>query len=439
MIRRAAPITALLSALIFSAAAAAAPIPIDRIVVVVNDGVVLQSELERAVLLSTQQLKQRNIALPREDLIRGQVLDRLINNKLQVQKAADAGIRIDDRELNEVLTGIASQNGLSLAAFADAVRKDGMDFLAVREQVRDEVLITRVKQKEVDGRVSVTEQDVALFLANANTADESEYRLSHILIAIPEGATSEQRDLARAKAGRLSERVKAGEDFAQLAAAESDGQQALQGGDLDWRKTDDLPAVFANTAAKLAEGEVSEILETGSGYHLLKLAGKRGGGAGTDKVAETRAQHILLMPNAIRNEAATLAQARELDKRLKNGENFEALAKEFSDDPGSKGLGGDLGFQPVGVFVPEFQIRLDQLHIGEISSPFHTQFGWHIARVTERRNRDTSDETRRNKARTTIGNRKANEEYEVWLRRLRDEAYIEMRAAPATVEATPSS
>ncbi len=408
--------------------AQAEPVLIDRIVVVVNDGVILQSELDRAISLSTSQLRDRGIATPSNDVLRTQVLDRLVNTRVQTQKAQEAGIRIDDRELNEVLGNIAQQNKMSLAQFAEAVRKDGLDFLAVREQIRDEVLIARVKQQEVDSRVAVTEQDIDLFLANLQNLDDTEYRLSVILVAVPEGATPEQREKSRSKAEALKARLDKGEDFAQLAAAESDGQQALQGGDLDWRAGANLPSVFAGVAPKLKVGEISNVLESGAGYHVVKLADKRGGGE-AQTVVETKAQHILLQVNAIRNEAATLAQARELEKRLKAGEAFEQLAKEFSDDPGSKNAGGDLGFQPPGIFAPEFQARLDQLQPGETSPPFTTQFGWHIARVNERRSRDISTDSRRAKARAAIGQRKSVEEYETWLRRLRDEAYVEMRGS----------
>lgn len=420
-------------ALAFAALALATCLParaemilLDRIVVVVNDGVILQSELDRAIGISTSQLRERGITMPPDSVLRAQVLDRLINARVQTQKAAEIGIRIDDRELNDVLSNIAQQNKMSLAQFADAVRKDGLDFLAVREQIRDEVLTARVKQQEVDSRVVVTDQDIDLFLANAQNLDDTEYRLSAILVAVPEGATPEQREKSRSKAEALKARLDKGEDFAQIAAAESDGQQALQGGDLDWRSGANLPTVFAATAPKLKLGEVSAVLDSAAGYHLIKLTEKRGGGE-AQTVSETKVQHILLMPNAIRDEAATLAQARDLEKRLKAGETFEKLAKEFSDDPGTKNSGGDLGFQPTGIFAPEFQIRIDQMQPGEISSPFHTQFGWHIARVNERRLRDTSAETRRAKARAAIGTRKSAEEYDSWLRRLRDEAYVELR------------
>ncbi|MES2684430.1 MAG: peptidylprolyl isomerase [Pseudomonadota bacterium] len=431
MLMRASALLALplvVTALAAFSPAHAEPVLLDRIVVVVNDGVILQTELDRAIGISTGQLRDRGIAMPPENILRTQVLDRLVNTRVQTQKAQEGGIKIDDRELNEVLGNIASQNKMSLAQFAEAVRKDGLDFLAVREQIRDEVLIARVKQQEVDSRVVVTDQDIDLFLANGQNLDDTEYRLSAILVAVPEGATPEQREKSRSKAESLKARLVKGEDFAQLAAAESDGQQALQGGDMDWRKGANLPTVFASIAPKLKLGETSSVLESAAGYHLIKLTDRRGEGE-SQTVSETRAQHILLQVNAIRDEDATLAQARDLEKRLRAGETFDKLAKEFSDDPGSKSAGGDLGFQPPGVFAPEFQIRIDQLKLEEISAPFHTQFGWHIARVMERRTRDTSVETRRAKARAAIGQRKATEEYDTWLRRLRDEAYVEMRGS----------
>ncbi|MFT4048108.1 MAG: peptidylprolyl isomerase [Solimonas sp.] len=415
-------------------AAVAAPEPLDRIIVVVNDGVVLQSELDKAMDDARQQISKRGMAAPPEDALRAQVLERLILTKVQTQRAAQAGVRIDDRELNEVLTNIAKQNGMSLSAFAEAVRNDGMDYLSLREQIRDEVTIQRLRNKEVDSRVIVTDQDVDAYLATEGANSDKEYRLSHILIAVPDGASQQVRDQARAKAADLLKRIRAGEDFAQLAIANSNGQQALQGGDLDWRKAGDLPSVFASTAAKLEKGQTSDIFETGSGYHLIKLADVRGGDTERKTISETHARHILIQTNAIRNDDQARSLAQDLYGRLKNGEDFAKLARQFSDDPGSKNSGGDLGFQPPGVFVPEFQTRLDALQPNEISEPFRTQFGWHIAQLIERRERDVTEDQKRARARTALGTRKSAEEYDIWLRRLRNEAYIEYRL-PSDAEA----
>ncbi len=431
-----------LQKLAFLVVAALASVPvmaaetIDRIVAVVNDGVVLQSEMDRAMIIAAGQLRERNIPAPPQGVIEAQVLERLIVTRLQTQRAQEAGIRIDDRELNDVLVSVAAQNKLSLQQFIDVLKKDGLDYPSVREQIRDEVLTQRVRQKEVASRVQVTDQDIDLALANATAEDTIEYRLAHILVAVPDGATTEIREAARAKAGKLLERARAGEDYTQLAIANSDGQQALAGGDLDWRKGANLPTAFAKIAPRLAVGDVADVIESGSGFNIIKLTDKRDAGERTT-VVETKSQHILLQNNALRDEEASQAQIRELHERLLKGEDFAALAKKYSDDPGSKNSGGELGWQPPGVFAPEFQKALDELEPNQTSKPFHTQFGWHIARVEERRTRDATVEARRGRVRQSISVRKEAEEYEAWVRRLREEAYVEYRMTAQ--EATPAA
>ncbi len=406
--------------------AAPAAEPIDRIVAVVNEGLVLQSELDRAMQMSKHQLAERKIALPPDSVLRTQVLERLILTRVQTQRAQESGIRVDDRELNEVLNGIAQNNKLSLADFAKLVQKEGMDYTALREQVRDEVTINRLRSREVEQRVLVTDQDISLYLANEGAFDQAEYRVSHILVAVPDGAPGEARTKARAKAEALLKKLQGGADFAQVAIASSDGQQALAGGDLDWRAGSNLPELFAGAVQKLKVGELSPVLENASGFHILKLTDMRGGTA-SKTVVETHAVHLLLSPNPTRTEEQTKQQARALYDRIKKGEDLGALAKKVSDDTGSKATGGDLGWQPVGVFAPEFEEALKKLQPGQVSPPFRTTFGWHIAKVLERRSRDATEETRRARARAAIQNRKSGEEYEMWLRRLRSEAYVEVR------------
>ena len=423
---RFAPPLALVLGLGFAAAAASAGQPLDRIIVVINDGVVLQSEVDRAMQMGKRQLAERNIALPPDEVLRTQVLERLVLTRVQTQRAQEVGIRVDDRELNEVLGNLAAQNKMTLQQFAEAVRKEGMEYLALREQVRDEIIINRLRAREIDQRVLVTDQDIDLFLANQSRMDQTEYRVSHILVAVPDGASSEVRTKARAKADGLLKRLQAGEDFAQVAIANSDGQQALQGGDLDWRAGGNLPELFANAVAKLKKGELSPVLENASGFHIVKLADQRGGDE-RKTIVETHAQHILLQTNALRDEEQTKQQARDLHARILKGEDFAKLAKESSDDTGSKNAGGDLGWQPAGVFAPDFEKAIAPLEAGQVSAPFRTSFGWHIAKVIERRSRDATDETRRARARAAIQNRKAAEEYDMWLRRLRAEAYVEYR------------
>lgn len=412
-----------------SAAAAESPIPLDRIVAVVNDGVILDSELQRSMRNTVQQIQERGLATPDTAVLRAQVLERLVLVRLQTQRAQEAGIRVDDRELNEVLNNVAAQNQMTLPEFADAIRADGMDFLSVREQIRDEVIISRLKSREVEGRVLVTDQDIALFLSGQAAGADREFRLSHILVALPEAASIEQRQQARAKADGLRKRLKAGEDFAQLAIANSNGQQALDGGDLGWRKADDLPELFAREAVRLKTGAISEVIEGGSGYHLLYLADQRSTEQRRE-ITETHAVHILLAPNTLRDEEQTRLQARDLHARIAQGEDLGTLAKTLSDDPGSKASGGDLGWQPTGTFVPEFEKALAELKPGELAAPFRTAFGWHIVRLLERRERDITDDVRRGRARQAVANRKTAEEYDLWLRRLRAEAYVENRLTP---------
>ena len=411
---------------------------LDRIVAVVNDDVILESELQRATKLAIAQIEQHGYTAPPDDVLRSQVLERLIMTKLQVQQAQQSGIRIDDRELNEYVNAVAAQNHMSLAQFAETLKKQGVDFQTVREQIRDEALIQRLRQKEVDSRVVVTDQDIDLYLAGEAQNDNSEYRLSTILVAVPDGASTDTREKARKKAEALDKRARDGEDFAQLAIANSDGQQALQGGDLGWRKAGNLPTLFAPLVERMSDGEVSDVLESPSGFSIIKLTGRRSDDA-RQMVTETHAEHILLKPNKIRDEDATRLQAFDLYDRIKGGADFEALAKQYSDDTGSKASGGDLGWQQPGVFDPDFQHKLDQLKPGEVSTPFRTQFGWHIAKVLARRTRDMTEQSRRNKAHQAIFERKDAEEYDAWLRRLRAEAYVEYRLGDGSVSDKPTT
>lgn len=399
---------------------------LDRIIAVVDDDVILESELQQGVRMAQAEMRDRGITPPSDDSVRSQVLEHLIIMKLQTQRAKDAGIKIDDRELNDVMAKVAANNNMTVPQFIDSVKSEGLDASTLREQLRQEVLASRVRQKEVDTRIVVTDQDIDQFLAASGGGDTTEYHLAHILVAIPDGATPEIREKARAKADGLLKKLHDGADFAQLAVSNSDGQQNLQGGDLGWRKGSSLPTAFASVVPKLQPGGISDVIEASNGYNIIKLMDKRETGD-RETVNETRVRHILLAPNTLRNEDATRAQAFELHDRLVRGDDFTALAKKYSDDPGSKNSGGELGWQPPGVYAPEFQTEIDSLKIGELSKPFHTQFGWHIAEVEERRTRDVTEEARRARARQAIMQRKDAEEYDAWLRRLREEAYVEYR------------
>jgi peptidyl-prolyl cis-trans isomerase SurA len=431
------PLVAALLAFPVLASAAGTAAVVDRIVAVVNDGVVLQSELEQATLVAKSQMRDRGISPPSDTALKTQILERLILLKLQTQRAKEAGVKVDDRELNEVLANIAAQNKMSLSEFAVQVKSEGMDFVTLREEIREQVLVQRVRQKEVASRIVVTDQDINQFLAAAGADDPTEYRISHILVAVTEGGNPEVREKARLKAEDLDKRLHAGEDFAQLAVAESDGQQALQGGDLGWRNTAGLPTAFVPVVPKLAIGQVSGVIEAPNGYNIVKLVDKRDQGQ-RQTIVESHARHILLSPNTIRSEDATRAQAFELYERLQKGDDFATLAKKFSDDPGSKNSGGDLNWQADGSFAHEFQEHIDALQPGQMTQPFHSQFGWHIARLEGRRTRDITEEARRGRARQAIEQRKEGEEYEAWLHRLREEAYVEYRLPSNQAAGTPA-
>ncbi len=414
---------------------------LDRIAVVVNDGVILESEISSAMQQAAEQIRRRGVAAPAQEVLRQQVIERLIMVRAQTQRAQMAGVRVDDRELNEVLSNIAKENNMTLAQFADALRSQGTDYLTVREQIRDELAIERIRSREVEGRVSVTDNDIDIHLAQQSGDNtDVEYRLQHILIGLRDGITPDERTAARDRIDNIRTRiVDGGESFEAIAIAESDGQQALEGGDLGMRPADSLPAAFETAAAKLDIGEVSEVIEAGGGFHLIKLVEQQGGDQ-RQSVIETRARHILVSPNAIRSDEQTRTLARSLHERIQAGEKTLAeLAPEFSDDPGSKNNGGDLGYNPPGMLVDTFQARMDALEPGQLSEPFNTQFGWHIVEVVDRRERDVTELAKRARARNAIQNRRAAEEYDGWARRLRAEAYVEYRIAsdrPAVEDAS---
>ena len=403
---------------------------VDYVVAVVNEDVILNSQLEEAVDSIKRQIRASGNTPPTDTELREQMRERLIMQEIQSQRAAQRGIRIGDEELNQALEGIARQNGMNLREFARALRSEGVDFLMVREQIRNELLTNSLRQREIDARVSVTDREIDAFLAKTRKNDQAtEYRLEHILIAVPDGSTDDVRVAARAEAEQIRQAVIDGASFSQMAISRSDATTALDGGDLGWRTAGALPTLFADEVDDMSVGSVSPVIETGSGYNLIRLADQRGGQA-AQLITETRARHILLQPNAIRDEYETRERAAELLEELKGGRDFAEAAREYSDDSGSANQGGDLGWQGPGSFVPEFEQRLANLEANEISEPFETQFGIHIVQLLERRTRDSAEDIARNQARMAIRQRKIAEEYEDWLRRQRAEAYVELRSAP---------
>jgi peptidyl-prolyl cis-trans isomerase SurA len=366
--------------------------------------------------------------MPADDVLRGQVQEQLILESIQLQLAEKQGLRVSDQELNQTMERIASQNNLSLTDFRKALLNEGRDYQQVRDQVRREMLISRVQQNNVNRRVSVTDQEVQNYLNSdlAKQQDSTEFLLNNILISVPSPASPQQIQDAKARAEQIQAELANGANFLDIAVRASDAPNALNGGDLGWRKATELPSSVFSAVAGLKVGEVSEIVRTPSGFNLLFLRDRRG--EQSTIVTETRARHILVAPSEIRSNDQAKAFAEEIYGRIKEGEPFDELARRYSDDPGSGSLGGELGWIQPGKMVAEFEQQMDKLGINEVSLPFESRFGWHIVQVQERRQQDFSTEMRENKARTEIRKRKYDEALSVWLREQRSEAYIDVKA-----------
>lgn len=401
--------------------------PLDRIVAVVDDEVLLQSELESMENTVRQQLRQRDASVPPSDVLRKQVLERLIIQRLQMQKAVKVGIRVDDSELNAALRQIANNNKMTLRQFRDVLEQDGFAFSDFRESIREEMVISRLRKSQVEDRVVVSDREIDNFLATqvSQGGDEASYHLLHILITLPEAASPEQVQAAQKKLDTVQGLLTEGADFAEVAAGYSDGQNALEGGDLGWRKSGELPSLFAAEVPKLKVSQVSPVLRSGSGFHLVKLEDKKS--SESHLVKQTLASHILIRTNELVTDEDAEARLNSLRVRILNGEDFAELARANSDDTGSAIEGGSLGWSSPGVMVPEFEEKMNPLANGEVSEVFKSRFGWHLMKVFDRREENMADEFRRNKAREQIRSRKIAEDLESWLRQLRDEAYVEYR------------
>ena len=404
-----------------------AAIELDRIIAVVNDDVIMSSELAEKVRTVKEQLREQGTTLPPTSVLQKQVLDRLILNKLQIQMAEKTGIRVDDETLNRTISNIAAENKVSLSKFREILERDGYNYEKFREDIRNEILISRLRQRQVDNRVSVTEREIENFLSTQEHQAESEkeYRLSHILISLPQSPSAKKIEETKKTAEKVLSDLKGGADFAQVAATYSDSQTALEGGDLGWRKASQIPTLFADFVAGMQKGDISEIIRSPSGFHIIKLSDVRQGGKVV--VTQTRARHILIKPNELVTDEDAKQRLEQLKLRIEGGDDFAELAKSHSNDTVSAAKGGDLGWVSPGDLVPEFEEVMNGLKPGEISEPFQTQFGWHIVQVLERRQHDSTDDVKRARAREAIRHRKIDEARDTWLRQMRDEAYVEYR------------
>lgn len=417
-----------LGALLLCSTAYAEVRPLDRVVAIVDNDVIMQSQLDRRLAEVQQNLAKRSGEQPPREALAPQVLERLIVENLQLQIGERSGIRIADEELNQALATIAQRNNLTLDQFRAALARDGLSYDEAREQVRRELIISRVRQRRVAERIQVSEQEVQNFLASdlGKLQLSEEFRLANILIPLSEGASSQAIQEAERQAREIHTQLQRGADFARLAAARSASENALEGGEIGWRKAAQLPPPFDAMIGALGVGEVSEPVRTPAGFIMLKLLDKRGGEQGVLR-EEVHVRHILLKPSEIRSDEQTRQLAERLYQRLRAGEDFAALAKSFSEDPGSALNGGDLNWIDPNALVPEFRAVMADSRIGELSQPFRSPFGWHVLEVLDRRTSDASGEAREQQALNLLRNRKYDEELQNWLRQIRDEAYVETR------------
>ena len=415
----------LLLACLLPLRAAQAAVELDRIAAVVNDDVVMLSELNDRVRQVKANLQEQNSPLPPETVLEKQVLDRLILQKLQIQMALKTGIRVDDETLNRTISNIAAQNKLSLAQFREILEKDKYSYAKFREDMRNEILVSRLQQRQVDNRIMVSDREIDNYLANKEHMGDNdmEYHLEHILIATPDGAGADELTRIRDKANKALTELHAGKDFDKVAATYSDSGE--KGTDLGWLKANQIPTLFTDFVADMSKGDVSNLITSPSGYHIIKLDDIRS----EQKyiVTQTHARHILLKPDELNSEDQVKQRLEQLKQRIEGGADFAELAKGNSVDTMSAAEGGDLGWSNPGDLVPEFEEVMKNLKVGEISEPFQTRYGWHIVQVLGRRQHDSSDDIRRAKAREEIRKRKLAEARESWLRQMREDAYVEYR------------
>jgi peptidyl-prolyl cis-trans isomerase SurA len=401
---------------------------LDRIAAIVNDGVVLASRLDQQTDEIIERLRQQNTELPPRNVLRRQILERLVIEEIQMQRADRLGIQVSEEMLNSALNEVAQRNGIPFPELPQALAQQGIDYRNYRDDIRRQLTLQLLRQRDVIGRINISPRELEQFLARQqNMPDQNaEYNVSHILISVPVSATPEQIAARETRAREVYERAKSGEDFAQLAVAYSDSSTNIEGGSLGWRRGAQLPSIVADQVAKMKPQEVSEPIRTPSGFHIFRLNEMRGG-VQQAVVEQVHARHILLRPNELEDDQTVQQRLATLRERILNGEDFAAIAAVTSQDPGSAPDGGDLGWAGPGTFVPEFEQQLAALSENEISQPFRTQFGWHLVQLLGRRMHDITDDVRRQRAFAELRETRAEEETELWLRRLRDEAFVEYR------------
>ena len=400
---------------------------IDRVVAVVNDEAITQYELDDAKRLVVQQLKAQKVAEPPADVLEKQVLERLITQRCMLQYAKDNGIKVDDLTVERTVQRIAEDNRMTVDDLRKALARDNIPYAKYREDIRNEIILQRIREREVDNRITVSDGEVDLYLAamKAQSGGETEYRLAHILVVVPEQASTDQIEARRRRAEEALRSIKTGGDFGQVAATFSDAADALQGGNLGWRQGARLPTVFAEMVRKMKVGDVSPVLRSPAGFHIVKLLDKRSRDE-PSVVDQTHARHILIRVSEITSEADARTKIERLRDRIEAGAKFEEMAKLNSEDA-SAAKGGDLGWINPGDTVPAFETAMNRLAVGQLSPPVRTPFGWHLIEVLGRRKQDVTADRERTQAQVAIRQRKSDEAFEEWVRQTRDKAYVEIR------------
>jgi peptidyl-prolyl cis-trans isomerase SurA len=404
---------------------------LDRVVAVVNAEAITARELEIRVATVTRQLKKQNIEIPPGDILEKQVLDRLITNSAQMQLAKSVGITLDEASLDRAMNGVADQNRLSLSGLRERVERDGVQWTQFREDIRQEIVSGRLREREVDSRITISETDVDAFLLEQEGADlsQKEFSVSQILLRLPANATPEALTAQRLRGEEILRQLARGLDFNRLATSFSDGPEASVGGAMGWRSADRIPQVFMDELTSMRPGQVSKLIRSPNGYHILLLTDRRGAqmAGNGPPVQQTRVSHILMRVSDVAPESEVLRRLTDIKLRTENkAVQFDAMAKQFSIDP-SAGKGGDLGWIFPGDTVPEFEKAMNALKPGEVSEPVRTQFGFHLIQVQERKTDDASPERRRSVARQALREQRGEEAYADWLRQLRDRTFVEFR------------
>lgn len=408
-----------------------APVLIDRIVAVVNDDVITRHELDERLAIVMRELGKQGTRLPDMAALEKQLLERMIMEKLQAQFARETGVQVDDTQLDKALQRIGQENKFAtLAEFRSRLEQDGVDYKKFREEIRGEIISTRLREREVDSKLMISEGEIENYLATQakQNSRNGEYLLSHILVLVPEQASADKIQASRERAEKALAQLRAGADFAQVAAETSDARDALQGGSLGWRIADRIPSMFMEALQGMKPGDVSAVLRSANGFHILKLVEERSKDAPV-VITQTHVRHILIKTSELMPEAEAKKRLLEIKQRIDTGSDFAAQAKRYSEDS-SAAQGGDLGWISPGETVPEFENAMNALQEGQISDPVQSSFGWHLIQVLGRRNADVSEEQKKTQARAAIRSLKSDEAYQDWLRQLRDRAYIEYHLVP---------